>query len=140
MSRENVDGVREAALVERVQAGYDAWDRGDIDALLAELDADIEWVEPPDAPDGGVHRGRDAVRAVLDESLATWSLRFEVQRVVPWADGLVVLLSSHATGHGSGVSLDGEAGHVITVRDGKIVRVRQFGRHSEALEAAGLSE
>jgi ketosteroid isomerase-like protein len=136
---QKVDLVREAALIEQVQAGYDAWERRDIDALLAGLDADIEWVEPPDAP-GGVHRGRDAVRAVLKETLATWNLRFEVQRIVPWADGLVVLLTAHATGHSSGVSLDAEAGHVITLRDGKIVRFRQFGRHSEALEAVGLSE
>jgi ketosteroid isomerase-like protein len=53
---------------------------------------------------------------------------------------VVVLLAAHATGHGSGISLDGEAGHVITLRDGKIVRFLQFGRHSQALEAAGLTE
>jgi ketosteroid isomerase-like protein len=48
---------------------------------------------PPDAP-GGVHRGREAVRAVLQETLTIWNLRFEVQRVVPWADGVVVLLGA----------------------------------------------
>jgi ketosteroid isomerase-like protein len=138
MSQENVNLVREAALIEQVQAGYDAWARRDIDALLAGLDADIEWVEPPDAP-GGIHRGRDSVRVVLKETLATWNLRFTVRRVVPWADGLVVLLTAHATGHSSGISLDAEAGHVITLRDGKIVRFRQFGRHSEALEAVELT-
>jgi ketosteroid isomerase-like protein len=56
MAQENVDLAREAALVGQVQAGYDAWDRRDIDALLAGLHADVEWLEPPDAP-GGVHRG-----------------------------------------------------------------------------------
>jgi hypothetical protein len=40
----------------------------------------------------------------------------------------------------SGVELDQEAGGLFTWRDGKLVEVRSWISHAEALEAAGLSE
>jgi hypothetical protein len=44
MSRENAEIVR---------AAFEAWMRGDLDAMLANADPDIEWYVLPDAPDPG---------------------------------------------------------------------------------------
>jgi ketosteroid isomerase-like protein len=46
-----------------------AFNRGDIDGILACVTDDFEWrlAEGPDAPDGKVVRGKEAVRAALQE-------------------------------------------------------------------------
>jgi uncharacterized protein len=61
MSEENVAQVR---------SGYEAFARGDVDAVLALLDPDIDW-HPAIAPILGVEtlRGREAVRAFLTRDL-----------------------------------------------------------------------
>lgn len=54
MSAENVEIAR---------GGYDAFSRGDIDAVLSMMDPDIVWQEPDveGIPAGGTHHGREAV-------------------------------------------------------------------------------
>ena len=46
-----------------VQRGYDAFGRGDIEALLALLDDNVEWITPgpSDLPTAGRRRGRQQV-------------------------------------------------------------------------------
>jgi ketosteroid isomerase-like protein len=54
MSQENVENVRR---------GYEAFARGDLDAVLERLDSDVDW-HPAIAPILGVEtvRGKEAVR------------------------------------------------------------------------------
>jgi ketosteroid isomerase-like protein len=52
----------------------------------------------------------------------------------------VQLCQLHATGKGSGVTLDTPIAYVHTLRDGKLARTMAFVRHAEALEAVGLRE
>jgi ketosteroid isomerase-like protein len=54
MSQENVENVRR---------GYEAFARGDLDAVLERLDSDVDW-QPAIAPILGVEtvRGKEAVR------------------------------------------------------------------------------
>lgn len=53
----------EAANVRVVRSLYEAASDGefDVEAFLAPLAADVEWIEPAGSPVGGVHRGRDGV-------------------------------------------------------------------------------
>ena len=44
------------------------------------------------------------------------------------------------TAHATGIEFSQELGEVFELRAGKIVRIRDFLTHAEALEAAGLSE
>jgi hypothetical protein len=53
---------------------------------------------------------------------------------------VVVLSRERGRGTLSEVEVEREVGQVVTLRDGKMVRVRLYGSWSEALEAAGLSE
>src|SRR4028118_2438844 len=54
MSKENVNIMRQ---------GYDAFNRGDIDAVTGIMDPEIEWQEPDveGLPDRGTHHGLEAV-------------------------------------------------------------------------------
>ena len=47
--------------VSAVKAGYDAFGRGDVPAVLGAMTEDIEWHEAEGMPYGGVYRGREAI-------------------------------------------------------------------------------
>ena len=103
-----------------VRAIYDAWNAGKRpDELIAE---DIEYVNPPDAVEGGVKRGRDTfnrLREIYDQVVVT------PERFVRCADDEVVVIS-RLTGIArvSGAPVDTIQGYIWQVRDGKAVEVR----------------
>lgn len=135
MSQENVDTVREA---------WDAWLRGDMDALFASyFDRDVvydlthfrEW------PDH-TYRGLEGVRRLLAEWRELW-VAFEagVDEILGVPDGRVVVLSwQRGKGRQSGLPMDMEWAQIISVRDGKMTRVDAFDDRAEALRTAGLSK
>ena len=135
MPQENVEIVREA---------WDAWLRGDFEALFDSFfDEDVvydltrfrEW------PDH-TYRGIDGVRRGLTEWLSVWvGWEAGVDGFLAVPDGRVVVLTwQRGKGRESGLPMDMEWAQVITVREGKITRVDAYDDRSVALEAAGLSE
>lgn len=56
--------------VRMVLDSYAAYARGDIDAAVAPLHPDVEWIEPDSFPNGGAYRGPVAVAGYLRESLS----------------------------------------------------------------------
>jgi ketosteroid isomerase-like protein len=136
MSEENVEIVRR---------GLDAWNRRDIDDLLADTDPGIEYVNSPTAVEPGTRRGLAEVSAVWR---AQWEIlldaRFEVDRFFDRGDEIVVLgRLSRRMPQGDARIEDRFLGS-WKIRDGRVVRteVLGFGRAEvqAALEAAGLSE
>jgi ketosteroid isomerase-like protein len=122
--------------VELVRRIYDAWDREESARdFIAE---DVEYVNPSYAVEPGTRQGRKSF-AVVRETYEDFSVRVE-RFIDAGGDDVVVLARYTASGRGSGVPLEGEHAYVWTVRDGQAVRFQWFQAHSEALEAAGLSE
>jgi ketosteroid isomerase-like protein len=58
-----IGGAVAQANVELVRGVYDAFARGDVDAVFAAMKPDIEWDESEGMPYGGVYHGRDAIVA-----------------------------------------------------------------------------
>ncbi|MEV7599061.1 nuclear transport factor 2 family protein [Kitasatospora sp. NPDC089797] len=115
-----------------VLAAYTAYARGDIDAAVADLDPDVDWVEPEEFPNGGAHRGRDAVHAYLSAAYAMWR-ELHSERTAYRRGGEVVIVH-----HVHGVLTDGEplditAADVFTVRDGLVVRMHAHADPAEVL-------
>ena len=48
-----------------LRAAYTAFNRGDIDAAVEPLDAQIEWSEPAEFPGGGTYHGREGAKKYL---------------------------------------------------------------------------
>ena len=90
-------------------------------------------------PDRPVIRGIEALRRFRDEG--PWEeLSFEAERFVDLDDERVlVLVTAHATGRGSGIPLEWPVAHEFTIRDGVLVRFKVYANRDEALRAAGLS-
>ena len=133
MSQENVDVVR---------AAYDAFQRGDLEAVSLLHDPSIEWHTSVEDPDAAIHRGPIAVRRYFEGYLETFpGLRADLEECVE-APGDRVLATTHYTGRAraSGMDMDWRQWLLYTVAEGLIVRVEEYFDRDQALEAAGLRE
>src|SRR3954451_12263687 len=134
MSQENVEIVRDAVV---------AYNRGDLDTLLAYCADDIDYraVEGALGDRGPIH-GKAAVRAYFQDWLDTFDdLKAEPLELIDAADEQVVtVLRFGGRAKLSGVETDLTFAVAYTIRDGKIARGREYWTREEALEAAGLSE
>lgn len=133
MSRENVE------LVERA---YEAFNRGDRDAAVADVAPDCEYVTTGAIPGAsGSYRGPDGFIRFTEWLLEQFDdARVDIREVIEANDQVVVRATIRGRGKHSGAETSWENWHVWTVRDGKAVRGEGFTSRGEALEAAGLSE
>jgi uncharacterized protein len=123
--------------LEIVQRSYLSFSRGDLDAVLADLDPAIEWHQAQGLPHGGLYRGVDEVRRNIFEPLdAEWWSEFDAapDEFLESGDQVVVLGRYRGTAKGSGKVLDVPFVHVWTLRDTRAIRFRQF------LDTAGWVE
>ena len=107
-----------------VRGVYDAFDRGDLDAILASLDPDVSWRTPgaPDLPTGGLRRGIPAVREFFGLMLNTFDFAdFTPHDFLASGDKVVVLGTSREGPKGSGRLVDFRWVHVFTFKNDRIV-------------------
>jgi ketosteroid isomerase-like protein len=132
MSQENVEIVR---------AAFDAWNRGDHDAVLRLWGEEAEFYPLRAQLEGRAYYGRDGLRRFIVELAEEWEeVRFEVGEIRDAGEQMVGFGRFRARGKASGVELDVPLGLVGIVRDKKVVYSRFFSDPAEALEAAGLRD
>ena len=103
------------------------------------LDYQIEWVNPPDAVEPGIRRGRESFHGATDSiGEAFDEAEVEPEDLIEAGDEVVVLCTFVIKGRGSGLERRQPQGHVWTLRDGKAIRFRWFNDPAEALRAAGV--
>jgi ketosteroid isomerase-like protein len=132
MSQENVEIVRRV---------YEAWAHHELPGPARLFDAQIEYVNPPDAVEPGTRRGLGAfTQAVRDafEGWETWQI--EPERFIPVGERVAVVLRYQAHWRTSGVDVAAHESALWTVRGRKVVRYEWFHGPNDALEAVGLSE
>lgn len=124
--------------LETVQAAYAAFGRGDIPALLALLDEDVEWRFCGDslAPYTGRRVGRDAVAQWFGQVAQSDEIKiFEPQEFLAAPDHVAVIGFERTRALPGGGSFDTDWVHVWQVADGRITRF--FGMYdSEAAAKA----
>jgi ketosteroid isomerase-like protein len=134
MSQENVELFRQAA---------EAWDRGDLDDLLAVYDPEAEldfvrfegWIERP------VFRGREAIRGFLEQWREAFvDYRFEVERYIDAGERVLAICSQSGAGLGSDGVAVMRLAQIATFKDGLVVRLENYSDRRQALKAVGLSE
>ena len=110
-----------------VEAAYEAFGRGDIEAVLGMLDADVEWSVPMTVPHGGTFKGVDGVLSFFQGLGGKWDgLGLDVETVADIGpDQAVGIVRASGTRTGGGAESYGTA-MVFTIRDGKIARFREF--------------
>ena len=117
-----------------------AWNARDADALAEATHPEGEILLPRNLLEGGSYLGPDGARRALADALETWEEAHVTLEAVREAGDQVVLLARTVKMPRGGPRTEYEAGYVVRVRDGKLVHMRPFMSHEEALEAVGLSE
>ena len=128
MSRENV---------ERIKAGFDAHNRGDIDAMVELYDPEAVF----ETLLLGTHHGNQALRLIYEENQKTLS-GYDVVPVelIDAGDKVVAVAQAVGSGPASEIAVDEPFAFVFTFKDELVVREQAFRNKEEALEAAGLSD
>jgi len=132
MSQENVELVRQ---------GYAAWNKRDMDAMLARLHPDVEFIT------SGVFLGQDAVYSGHDgfrkfwrDFSETWeSILVSISELRDCGERVLALVAFEARGR-DGLEVGRPMGSVWVFRDGLVVRIENHRDWTKAVEAAGLTE
>jgi len=115
--------------VEVVRRGYEAFGRGDLEALMSLFAEDISWVTPGPAelPTSGRRRGRQEVAGFFQ----TLNAHFEVDQFTPRqfiaeGDKVVVTGDEHARSRLTGRVLTLEWCHIFELREGMVVAFTEY--------------
>lgn len=120
MSEDNLDVVRR---------GYEAFGRGDINALLDLFDEQIRWVTPgpPELATSGTRTGRQEVGAFFGSVNEVFDIqRFEPKEFIAQGDRVVVLGDETSRVRATGKTLELDWVHTFTLRNGKVVAFQEF--------------
>src|SRR6476659_4958675 len=127
MSQENV---------ETIKAGFAAYNRGDMDALVELYDPDAVF----ETLLLGTHHGNEAIRLIYEENRKTLS-GYDVVPVelIDAGDKVVAVAQTVGAGTVSQISVEDRFAFVFTFKGERVVREQAFRNKEEALEAVGLS-
>jgi uncharacterized protein len=129
MAQDNVDVV---------QGAWDAFGRGDIDAVLEAIAPSAETRLPESLPWGGTYAGPDGFRDFLTRLGDSWD-QFSAtpQKVLGADDNHVVVLAKTKGRTKAGATIEGKTIWIYQLRDGKIADAESFGDTAQLLEALG---
>jgi ketosteroid isomerase-like protein len=119
------------ALILRADASFA---RGDIDAAVAGLHPQLEWIEPEEFPNGGRHVGPVAVADYLGSSRSWWAELISEPTPYWRGDDIVIVHRAHGR-LADGTPLDATVADVYTVRDDQVVRMQAYANPDEAFGA-----
>ena len=135
--------------VEVVVRGFRAFVARDLDTIFELLDPDVEWRSPDFEVRG--FDDREEVLRLIAERIEEGYTQIELEECVDAGDEVVVGFRAawmeerrpveDAEGHSFGVSRYFTIGRyfaVVTVEDGRVVRVQDYATRQEALAAVGL--
>jgi ketosteroid isomerase-like protein len=136
MSQQNVELVRKL---------YAEWEQGRFWEMTDVYAPDVEWQWSRKAAmlrsGSDTYRGLREIGAAMREWVSDWGLfGLRPEEFIDAGDHVVVLSEVYAElKEGRGEVHDHQA-DVITLQDGKIVRMETFDARSDAMEALGLGE
>ena len=133
MSQENVELARRGML---------GWNERGVEALIANMDPEVEFHAPRESMNPGVYRGHDGVREYFSRVGEMFEeLRVDGVDVIDVDDDRVIAV---VRGIGRTLHFEGEVeirwAWLITARDGKATHMVTFTDRGQALKAAGLAE
>jgi uncharacterized protein len=126
------------ANVHVVRGIYDAFGRGDVDAVFGAMTSDIEWDESEGMPYGGVYRGREAIiKNVFDPILAdVEGFTAGPDQILPLDDSRVMAQGRHG-GRGARGPVDARFIHIWTLANGRVTRYQQLADTRKFCDAVG---
>ena len=135
MSQQNVEAFKRFA---------DGNNRRDVEAMLEELDADVEWhsaILGSLSGEATVHRGHDGVREMLRDLYEAFSeFQVEFSDIRDRGDRSVAIGRWITRGEESGVEVTPPLASVVDFRNGKAIRVKSYLDPEDALVDSAMQE
>jgi ketosteroid isomerase-like protein len=129
MSQENLEIVRGA---------FEAYNRGDIAAVLEAVDPNIVIVQPLELG-GTTQHGHAGVIEALGMWPEEWDeYETDLVETIDAGEHVVVIARQRGRSRATGMELDARFSFLMTLRDEKIAGWRLFAHEHDALEAAEL--
>jgi ketosteroid isomerase-like protein len=132
MSLENIEVVRR---------GYEAFNRSDLDGMVADFARTFEYIASGAVPGtGGVYRGPEGLKQFMGWFGEFSGARAEINELIDAGGQVLVGITARGRGKQSGVESGWRLWHVWTLRHGKIVHGQGFTDRAQAVKAAALTE
>src|SRR2546430_17712226 len=123
-----------AESVALVRKFVDSFNRLDLEAVVDELDPEVELHEWPTAPGARTYHGSDGVRQALDSWFESWEwMQVEIDDLIEVGDRVLLTLNQRARGRGSTIEIEAKAFNVFTLKDGKVTLMQLFNDRGPAL-------
>ncbi|MEM1141273.1 MAG: nuclear transport factor 2 family protein [Pseudomonadota bacterium] len=124
--------------VEVTQAVFERFGAADVDGILAHLDDDvrIEFYGPERIPYAGYYRGLSEARRFFETVLSSVDIHvFEPEQFIASGEMVVVTGQLHLTAKSTAQDFKSDFAHIITVKQGRWVRFRDFMNTAVAVSA-----
>jgi uncharacterized protein len=127
--------------VEIVRRMWTAWTGEDMSAWLEFFHPEVAWHTRDDEPDAGVYRGHSGIEGLME----FWSDNFDdlgvdAEEFIVAGEQVIVPGRVHGRGRASGAAVELPYTFVYTIRDGRIVEIREFTNKAKAFEALRQEE
>jgi ketosteroid isomerase-like protein len=113
--------------------GFEAFNRGELDALAELLHDDVVAVVPDSLANSGVYHGHEGFTRMLAHWVEPWEeLQIDVLELIEEGDAVLAPVVQHGRGRGSGVEISMRVVFLLRFRDDRV----DFYRLCETLEEA----
>jgi ketosteroid isomerase-like protein len=128
--------------VEIVRGGVEAFQRGDLEGVLANAREDFEIFLPRNLPNSGRYVGRDGFFTWMGHWLDAWDdFTVEITEVEPAGERHVVAsMRQSGLGKGSGIPVEMEIAYMWEVREGRLAAMHLYPSREEAVRVAERRE
>jgi len=119
--------------VDIASRGFEAFNRGEFDAVGELLHEDVVAVVPDTMANSGVYEGHEGFARMLEHWVEPWEeLRVDVLELIEEGDAVFAPAIQHGRGRGSGVEISMRVVFLLRFRDDRV----EFYRLCENLEEA----
>jgi ketosteroid isomerase-like protein len=124
--------------VELARATIDAFNRGDMEEVLAGLDEDVEIYSTEELPNGGTFRGHKGYLTWIGDWLDAWEdFTVEATEVKPIGDRQVIVpFRQRGRGRHSGLEIAMDAVFLFEFGEERVVRIHLYADRAAAMAAA----
>jgi len=124
--------------VDIASRGFEAFNRGELDALGELLHDDVVAVVPDSMANSGVYHGREGFARMLTHWVEPWAqLRVDVLELIEEGDAVLAPVVQHGRGRGSGVEISMRVVFLLRFRGDRVEHYRLCESLEEAREHAG---
>jgi ketosteroid isomerase-like protein len=123
--------------VDLTRRGFEAYNAGDYDGVMALLHPDVELYADDELLNGGSFRGHDGFMQWSAEWLEAWDeFRIDARAIETFGER-AILVDTHqvARGAGSGIDVEMDVFWAFEAEDGKLRRMHLYAARQRALDA-----